>query len=162
MLTSAKLAARYYVTIKPGLAIECKPFALFMTATSSTTLHITINRTPEQVYEFVSNPANLPQWATAFCKSIRQTESGWIIDTPDGEVGLRFEKANIYGVLDHYVRLAPDMEIHVPMRVLKNGDVSEVIFTLFRLPGMSDVDDARDRDMVQKDLQMLKTVMERP
>ncbi|CAN5799293.1 SRPBCC family protein [soil metagenome] len=132
-----------------------------MTASSSTTLHITIHRTPEQVYAFVSNPATLPQWAPAFCKSIRQTANGWIIDTPDGQVGLRFAETNAFGVLDHYVTLAPDVEIYVPMRVLKNGDVSEVIFTLFRLPGMSDADNARDRVMVEKDLAMLKTVMER-
>ncbi len=160
-MTRTKLAARYYATIKPGLAIERKLFAIIMTSTSSTTLQITINRSPEQVYVFVSNPANLPQWATAFCKSIRQTGNGWIIDTPDGEVGLRFEEPNAFGVLDHYVSLAPDVEIYVPMRVIKNGDVSEVIFTLFRLPGMSDADDARDRAMVGKDLEMLKTVMER-
>lgn len=133
-----------------------------MPSSSSSTLHVTILRPSDQVYAFVSNPATLPQWATAFCKSIRQSENGWIIDTPDGEVGLRFEETNPYGILDHYVSLAPDVEIHVPMRVLKNGTDSEVIFTLFRLPGMSDADYARDRDMVQKDLEMLKTVMERP
>lgn len=133
-----------------------------MTSASSSSLHITIHRSPDQVYAFVSNPANLPQWATAFCKSIRPSGNGWIIDTPDGEVGLRFEEPNTLGVLDHYVRLAPDIEIYVPMRVLKNGTDSEVIFTLFRLPGMSDADYERDRGMVQKDLEMLKTVMERP
>lgn len=132
-----------------------------MTPTASTTLHVTINRPPDQVYAFVSNPANLPQWATAFCQSIRHTGKGWIIDTPDGEVGLRFEEPNAFGVLDHYVALAPDVEIHVPMRVLKNGSDSEVIFTLFRLPGMSADAYERDRAMVEKDLGMLKTVMER-
>ncbi|MEY4482731.1 MAG: hypothetical protein RL693_183, partial [Verrucomicrobiota bacterium] len=51
-----------------------------MTVSSSTTLNITIQRIPDQVYAFVSNPANLPQWATAFCKSIRPSGTGWIID----------------------------------------------------------------------------------
>lgn len=133
-----------------------------MSASPSTTLNIDIKRTADEVYAFVSNPANLPQWATAFCKSIRLSDKGWIIDTPDGEIGLRFEEPNAFGILDHYVSLAPDVEIHVPMRVLKNGADSEVIFTLFRLPGMSDADYERDRGMVQKDLAMLKTVMERP
>lgn len=133
-----------------------------MSSSPSTTLNIDINRTADEVYAFVSNPANLPQWATAFCKSIRLSDKGWIIDTPDGEVGLRFEEPNAFGILDHYVSLAPDVEIHVPMRVLKNGVGSEVIFTLFRLPGMSDADYERDRGMVQRDLAMLKTVMERP
>ena len=38
----------------------------------SRTLAVSIAREAEAVYRFVSNPANLPQWATAFCQSIRQ------------------------------------------------------------------------------------------
>lgn len=133
-----------------------------MTTSKSTTLNISINRKSDEVYAFVSNPANMPQWATAFCKSIRRSDNGWIIDTPDGEVPLRFVDPNDFGILDHHVRLSPDIEIYVPMRVLKNGTGSEVIFTLFHLPDMSDADYERDMAMVQKDLAMLKTVMERP
>lgn len=132
-----------------------------MTTSKSTTLSISINRESDEVYAFVSNPANMPQWAAAFCKSIQRSDKGWIIDTPDGEVSLRFADLNAFGILDHYVRLSPEIEIYVPMRVLRNGTGSEVIFTLFRLPDMSDADYERDIAMVKKDLSMLKTVMER-
>lgn len=139
-----------------------KKLPSLMIESNSTTLSIAIHRDSDEVYAFVSNPATLPQWATAFCKSIRPSSSGWIIDTPEGEVGLRFTEFNSFGILDHYVSLSPDIEIYVPMRVLKNGSSSEIIFTLFRLPGMSDKDFERDVAMVQQDLAMLKTVMERP
>lgn len=40
------------------------------------------------------------------------------------------------------------------------GEGSEVLFTLFQLPGMSDEQFAKDAAMVEADLRMLKTVME--
>jgi len=42
---------------------------------------VSIAREAEVVYRFVSNPTNLPQWATAFCQSIRQAGSDWVMQT---------------------------------------------------------------------------------
>jgi len=36
----------------------------------SKTFSLSIQADPKAVYDFVSNPQNLPKWATAFCKSI--------------------------------------------------------------------------------------------
>lgn len=46
------------------------------------------------------------------------------------------------------------------MRAVPNGSGSEVIFTLFRLPDMSDAKFAEDAGMVERDLKTLKCVME--
>lgn len=46
------------------------------------------------------------------------------------------------------------------MRVLPNGSGSEVIFTLFRLPDMSNEQFAEDVGMVERDLKTLKDVLE--
>jgi hypothetical protein len=48
----------------------------------SKTLSISIDCHPAKVYEFVSNPENLPKWATAFCKSVRKSGNDWIMETP--------------------------------------------------------------------------------
>ena len=50
--------------------------------------------------------------------------------------------------------------IRNPMRVVPNGESSEVSFTLFQLPGMSDEEFARDAGMVEADLRTLKRVLE--
>ena len=73
----------------------------------SRTLTVAIARPPADVYEFASNPANLPRWATAFCKSVRQQAGAWIMETPQGPVKIRFVPRNDLGVLDHYVEPAP-------------------------------------------------------
>jgi len=76
-------------------------------------------------------------------------------------MNVRFVKNNDLGVLDHYVSPAPGAEVYVPMRVLPNGSGSDVLFTLFKLPGMSDEKYAEDAGLVTRDLETLKRVLER-
>ena len=127
----------------------------------SRTLTISIARKPEAVYRFISNPANLPQWATAFCQSIRQVGSDWVMQTSAGEMKVRFVPPNDFRVADHFVSPAPGVEIYVPMRVLPNGSGSEVVFTLFRQPDMTPEKFREDIGLVEQDLQTLKAVLEK-
>ena len=113
-----------------------------------------------RVYTFASNPANMPQWAPAFVKSIANVNSEWIIDSNLGKVKIEFAPANPFGVLDHVVTLPDGQAFNHPMRVVSNGAGSLVTFTLFRQEGMSDADFERDAAMVQSDLQALKRVAE--
>ena len=83
------------------------------------------------------------------------------METPDGPMRIKFVGVNEFGVLDHYVRLAPGLEILNPMRVVPNGSGSEVLFTLFQLPNMSDERFAEDARLVERDLRTLKDVLER-
>jgi hypothetical protein len=127
----------------------------------SRTLSVSIARHPDEVYAFVLNPENLPQWAPAFCKSVRRAGAAWIVETPDGPVKIRFVESNPFRVADHYVIPTTGVEICVPMRVLPNGSGSELILTLFRQPIMSDEQFRRDIDMVTRDLNVLKAILEK-
>lgn len=127
---------------------------------TSQTLTVSIDCPPDQVYGFVSNPENLPRWATAFCRSIRRSDPDWIVEMPQGQVTVRFVPRNTMGVMDHFVTPANGVEIYVPMRIVANGSGSEVLFTLFRLPGMTDEEFAADAGMVERDLGNLKKVVE--
>jgi hypothetical protein len=126
----------------------------------SKTLSVSIASDPDKVYEFVSNPKNLPKWATTFCRSVRRSEGEWVIDTPQGPMTIRIVGHNDFGVLDHYVSLTPGTEVMVPMRVVPNGSGSDVIFTLFQSPGMSDEKYAEDIRLVERDLGTLKEILE--
>lgn len=63
---------------------------------------------------------------------------------------------NDYGVMDHFIDTADGKEIHVPLRVIQNGDGAEVMLTLFRQPGMDDEMFARDAKWITRDLRALK------
>lgn len=122
-------------------------------------LSIPINRLPDEVYQYVLNVENMPRWA--FCKAIKKAATDWLMVTDEGEFPLRFVPENEFRILDHYVTVAPGVVVYVPMRVLANGTSgSEVIFTLFRQPEMTDADFARDKGMVEVDLAKLKQVLE--
>jgi hypothetical protein len=127
---------------------------------NSQTISVPINRPPAEVDGFASSPENLPQWVRSFCQSITKSGDAWFMETPDGQVGIRFAAANEFGVLDHVVTLPDGRSILNPMRVVANGEGSEVLFTLFQLPEMSDEEFARDAGMVEADLNSLKWVLE--
>jgi hypothetical protein len=126
----------------------------------SRTVSVAINCDPATVYEFVSNPENLPKWAKMFSRSIKKSNGGWVVETPQGQANARFSRRNDFGILDHYVSPAPGVEVFVPMRVVPNGSGSEVIFTVFQPGDMSDEKYAEDIRWVEQDLHHLKSIME--
>lgn len=125
----------------------------------SRTVSVSIAVPPGQVIDYVSDPKNLPDWS--FFSSVLETPSGWVATTPQGSsVGIRFEVSEEFGVVDHFVTPPDRDEIHVPMRVVPNRGGSEVLFTLFRMPNMSEADFAKDREVVVEDLARLREVLE--
>ena len=124
-------------------------------------LSVSIEREPKVVYAFTSNPENLPQWAAGLGQGVNRAGEHWEVKTPEGSVGLRFTPQNEYGVLDHTVVLSDGTEIYVPMRVMPNGQGSEVMLVLFRQPGMDDDEFIRDAGLMQNDLLALKALLER-
>lgn len=50
--------------------------------------------------------------------------------------------------------------VHVPLRVIQNGDGAEVMRTLFRQPGMDDERFAAAK-WINRDLKVLKALVER-
>ena len=125
-------------------------------------LSIYIARDPSHVYEFASDPRNLPQWAAGLARSdVTRTGDAWIVDAPFGKVTIRFAPKNALGVMDHDVELESGVTVHNPMRVVPNGEGSEFIFTLFRRPEMSDEQFAEDGRAVEADLRTLKELLER-
>ena len=124
-------------------------------------LSVSIKSAPEDVYAFASNPENVPKWATGLSGSIKKSGTGWIAETPLGKAKIRFAEKNPFGVLDHDVIPESGPAVHVPMRVVPNGAGSEVVFTLFRRPGMTDEEFSRDVEWVKKDLGILKALLEK-
>jgi hypothetical protein len=124
-------------------------------------ISVSIDRPPDKVYSFVSNPENLPKWATGLGGSIKKVNGEWIADAPMGKVKIKFAEENKFGVLDHEVVLESGVTINNPMRVIANGKGSEVFFTLIRQPEVSDEKFAQDARWVEKDLKILKGLLEK-
>jgi hypothetical protein len=124
------------------------------------TVTVSIGAPPRDVYDFVVNPENLPTWAAGLGQSVKKVDGKWIVQTSSGPIGLRFVDRNDFGVLDHHVTLESGEEILVPMRVVVNGDGSEVMVTVFRMAGTSTETFTEDVNLVQRDLRTLKRTLE--
>ncbi len=123
-------------------------------------ISVSIKRPPQEVYAFVSDPENLPKWATGLGGSIRKVQSEWIAASPMGKIRIKFAEKNKFGVLDHEVVLESGVKIENPMRVIANGEGSEIFFALIRQPGVSDEKFEEDATWVEKDLNILKGLLE--
>jgi hypothetical protein len=126
----------------------------------SCNLSISINRSVEEAYNFLCVPENFPRWASGLGKSLKRVDGEWIAETPDGPVNVRFTERNEFGILDHWVSPKPGLQIYIPLRVIANGSGCELLFTLFRLPGVTDEQFATDADWVMRDLTTLKNLLE--
>ena len=127
---------------------------------NSQTIAVSIGVPPARVYEYASNPANLPAWVPSFCKSVELIDGEWTVQSPSGLVMFAFVEPNDYGVLDHTVTLPSGEKLTNLMRVVPNGNGSEVLFTLFQHEGMSDEQFQEDAALVRSDLDTLRRILE--
>ena len=122
---------------------------------------ISINNSAEKVYEFASDPKNLPKWAAGVSGSIKNVNGEWIAESPMGMVKIKFADKNKFGILDHDVTLPSGETFYNPMRVFPNKGGSELIFTLYQRPEMSDRDFRKDEEQIKADLEKLKALVEK-
>lgn len=129
---------------------------------SSESRHISawVDRPVDEVYDYASDPANVPAWAPGLATSVQEVDGRWVAESGMGRIVIDFTARNDYGVLDHAVTLPSGENVYNPMRVIAHGTGSEVVFTLRRPPGASDEEFERDASLVQADLTTLKKVLE--
>jgi hypothetical protein len=128
----------------------------------SRTITVEIASPAATVYRCVRDPDQLPLWAAGICKSVTVKGGVWHVETGTelGVVTLAFCADNAFGVLDHTVTLPDGKAVMNPMRVLENGEGSELMFTVFQTQGMSDEAFVKDVQAVTRDLKTIKTLLE--
>lgn len=124
-------------------------------------ISVSVKQPTQKVYEFVSNPENLPLWASGLSDTIRKEGTDWVADSPMGAVKIKFSESNSFGILDHVVTLPSGETFYNPLRVFTNNGGSELVFTLFQYTGMTDVQFDNDAALVENDLKKLKAILEK-
>ncbi len=118
-------------------------------------------RTARELYEMLWTPECFPKWASGLSDaSLERDGDGWRAQGPEGPIRITFSEHNNFGVMDHWIHLEDGRVVYVPLRIIANGDGSEVMLTLFRQPGMSDVKLAEDEAWIRRDLAVLKVFAE--
>jgi len=129
-------------------------------SSSTKNLSIAVNKSSDDVYNYVSNPENFPKWL-AFAESIsKKADHIWFAKTNLGMIEIEMTPKNEFGIVDHKVKLPDGNVIHNALRVIKNGASSEVVFTLFRDPNKTKEEFENDAQLVEADLKTLKRILE--
>jgi len=133
----------------------------FMPSTYRTThLSVSIDRPTAVVHEFLAVPKNFERWAGGLGSRIEYEDGNWVAHGPLGPLTVEFMPGNAFGIFDHRVIPPNAASIDVPLRVLTNGEGSEVVLTMFHYPDMTDEELAEGMDAVVRDLATLKTLLE--
>jgi hypothetical protein len=123
-------------------------------------VHVSINRNWREVYQFAAKPENMPLWASGLGGGLEPDGDDWMAHGPLGDVRVKFAPRNDLGVMDHVVTMSSGLEVNNALRVVPNGDGSEVMFTVLKLPDTSDGQFTADSKWVLKDLNTLKKLLE--
>jgi hypothetical protein len=155
-----------FLTLLTGLFLlscntsESKKAQNMSTISSTKSVSISINKSKDDAYKFASNAENFPKWI-AFMKSMsKKSENVWIAETDSGKIEIEMTPQNDFGIIDHLVKLPDGTIVSNPLRVIKNGSQSEVVFTLFKMPNKTDQDFENDSKLVETDLKSLKRILE--
>jgi uncharacterized protein YndB with AHSA1/START domain len=126
------------------------------------TLTVEIARSPEDVYNFLVDPANLARW-TLVQNGRPDPAAGpdsWAYDGPRGTVLVHFTPANPFFVLDYRMQVGPQVIHAAHVRVIRNGAGTVLTHTSVQQPLVSDAMFASEEEWMWSDLQVLKTLME--
>jgi uncharacterized protein YndB with AHSA1/START domain len=119
-----------------------------------------IAATPQAVYAFAADVDNLPRWAAGLAQAdVQRDGDELLVDSPMGQVRVRFVERNTLGVLDHDVTLPSGTVVANPLRVVPHPEGSEVIFTVRQIE-LTDEEFERDVALVAADLDRLAALVE--
>src|SRR5450432_1665686 len=104
----------------------------------SKTIAQSLDHAPQALFDWLANPDNLPQWHGTLCRSVARKNGGWTATSPRGTVVLRILRNDHARLLDLIQQIPTGGECATSIRVLPNGESSEIVCTLIQAPGQSD------------------------
>ena len=127
----------------------------------SITKSVAIDRTPDEVFAYLADARNWPQWSVVNVLAIEATSdpAWWKMTTPRGPGELRIRGDAATGLLDHDFR-DPQAAWTVPARVVPNGRGAEFLITFFRPSVLDDEEFDRQAALVDTELAALKRILE--
>jgi len=138
-------------------------FSRGWTMLKTRTLTVLINRSVDDVYGFLTNPANLARW-TLLGEGRAEPAEGplvWSYVGADGHVLVRFSPRNPYHVLDYSLQSGVHVWQSSSVRLIRNGNGCVLVHTSVQQPLVSDAAFESEAEWMQADLLVLKTLLER-
>lgn len=123
-------------------------------------VHTSILVSPQDLVTFLRDMESWKSWAPWVQSVARLSANSWRVESDTGAMTFRFVEPNSLGVLDHDVTLESGATVFNAMRVVPNGDGSELVMIVFQRPQMSAEEFENDIQAVKADLERLKAAAE--
>ncbi|MCE7874106.1 SRPBCC family protein [bacterium CPR1] len=120
----------------------------------SRTHSVSIPRSPHEVFSFLTEVENWPRWAVLTVRRVRRDGEGWVFEGVEGELALTAISRPEVGLFDYELG-----GWSVAMRVLPNGDGSEVVATFLQPEGMQEREFEQAVNVRERELKALKVVL---
>jgi hypothetical protein len=102
------------------------------------TVTTVLNRSPEDVFTYLSDIENLPEWATEFARELKRDGDDYKVVNGLGEFFFDIRADAASGVIDMFAGPTKDAMAVFPTRVVRCGDGAAYSFTMFQAPDMPD------------------------
>jgi len=122
----------------------------------SRTITFSVNRKTAETFDAILNipPKMMPD-------AIKSDDGWWSFTTIRGPAKLKFNENRQLGILD-YQFVDNEAKWNVPMRVISNGNDSAVITTIIKPDGISDQSFDERMIEIEKIMESMKQIIERP
>ena len=124
--------------------------------TRSRTLSFTVKRKTGEAFDAILNAPS------QMIPDAQKTKDGWWkFNSPRGPAKLKFNENKELGILDH-LYVDQESKWNVPMRVISNGDESEIIITLIKPESLTDEQFDERMNEIGQVFENLKELIEKP
>lgn len=128
------------------------------------TVRVWIERSANDVYDFLCRPENYANWSNVLGPVFRELGPlEWIAETPavgDRPLVMQFTARNAFGVLDHRVFRDGVLVRYAPIRVVAAGAGAILTYGVFADDGATNEQVMSELEWVRADLETAKTLLE--
>lgn len=122
----------------------------------SRTITFSVNRKTAETFDAI---LNIPP--KMISDAVKSNDGWWSFTTLRGPAKLKFNENRQLGILD-YQFVDNEAKWNVPMRVISNGNDSTVITTIIKPDGISDQSFDERMIEIEKIMESMKQIIERP
>ncbi|WP_455211912.1 hypothetical protein [Kaarinaea lacus] len=124
-------------------------------------LSVTIPAARQQVYDYIADIKNFPQWATEFCQELRLIDSHYKLVSPMGELYFRIEGDPRSGEINFFTTNEIDGKECLPTKVISHNKRScEYVVDFCQPPGVGDTDFQQQCASLRRELENIKSYFE--
>ena len=124
-------------------------------------ISVMIPASKQQVFNYIADIKNFPQWATEFCQELRMDDEHYKVVSPQGELYLRLQANPNNGEINLFATPELNGEEYLPTKVISHNDhTSEYVVDFCHPPGIGEAQFQQQCASIRRELKNIKFYFE--